>query len=85
MNYASAIHLCRNARERATATAIDQEVSRANKYRPPSSLWEFKERLREALEKNSLTEAEIHEVELNGRVDVIRNGRTLMSWTPTMR
>lgn len=84
MNFLSVIHQCRTAREREAATAVDRLVSRENKYRPPNTHWDFRERLQTALHANGLTETTLHEVPLNGRVDVIRNGRTIMSWTPTI-
>lgn len=84
MNYLSVIHQCRTASERDKVTAVDRLVTRENKYRPPNTQWDFRNRLQTALDANGLTESEIHDVPLNGRVDVIRNGRTIMSWTPTI-
>lgn len=84
MNYLPVIHQCRTAREREAVTAVDRLVSRENKYRPPNTQWDFRNRLQTALAANGMSEAEIHDVPFSGRVDVIRNGRTIMSWTPTI-
>jgi succinyl-CoA synthetase beta subunit len=82
MNYACSIHMCRSARERNAASTIEQEVSRVNKFRPPLTARELQARLHEAIQAAQLRDADLHEVHINGRVDVLVNGRTVMSWTP---
>ena len=82
MNYASAIHQCDSARERNAVNAIADAVSRANKFNPPRTPKDLQLRLREAIHAAQLRDANLHEVHINGRVDLLVNGRTVMSWTP---
>lgn len=84
MTYASAIHECMTARERQRMTAVAQEVLRTNRQHAPASVSDIRNRLQAALRSQGLYDAQIHDDQLMGRVDVIVNGRTVMSWEPTL-
>ena len=77
MIYACAIHECRTAKERHRAADVMAELS----LKPCPDPETFQERLRRTLRSHGLLDAELQPLATNSRVDVVVNGRTIMSWT----